>query len=107
LATIVQKNLPILIIVVTKPDAGDDPRAPGAPLSRTGDRHRSVHPRLRRLRPAFGVRSECVHTADFEAALARARGGGAALIELLTDPEALTLSAREPDPSQAPDRAGA
>jgi acetolactate synthase-1/2/3 large subunit len=54
-----------------------------------------VNPDFAALARAFGVHAERVERSDdFQAALARAReAGGPALIELLTDPEALTPTA--------------
>ena len=50
LATAVQYELPIVVLVVEQRHVRDDPHAPGAPLSGPRRRHRSRQSRLRRVR---------------------------------------------------------
>jgi acetolactate synthase-1/2/3 large subunit len=92
LATMVQERLPVIVIVVNNRMLGtirmhQERRFPGRVIGTD-----LVNPDFAALANAYGAHGERVeHTDDFPAALARAReSGGPALIELLTDPEALT-----------------
>ena len=88
-----QERLPILVIVVNNGMLGDDPDAPGAPLPGRVIGTDLVNPDFAALaralrRPRRAGRAD---RASSPAALARARAaGGPALLELITDPEALT-----------------
>jgi acetolactate synthase-1/2/3 large subunit len=104
LATIVQERLPILVIVANNRMLAtirmhQERRFPGRVIA-TG----LINPDFAAYARAFGLHAERVERNDeFEAALGRARGAdGPALIELLTDPEALT-----PSTSLAKTRSGA
>jgi acetolactate synthase-1/2/3 large subunit len=92
LATIVQERLPVLVIVANNRMLGtirmhQERRFPGRVIATD-----LINPDFAAYARAFGVHAERVRRTDeFEAALERARQiGGPALIELLTDPEALT-----------------
>ncbi len=92
LATMVQERLPIVVIVANNRMLGtirmhQERRYPGRVIATD-----LVNPDFTAYARAFGVHAECVaETPAFPDALARARdAGGPALIELLTDPEALT-----------------
>ena len=95
LATIVQERLPILVIVANNRMLGtirmhQERRFPGRVIATD-----LINPDFAAYARAFGLHAERVKRNDeFEAALTRARqAGGPALIELLTDPEALTPTA--------------
>jgi acetolactate synthase-1/2/3 large subunit len=95
LATMVQERLPIVVIVANNRMLAtirmhQERRFPGRVIGTD-----LVNPDFAALARAYGLHSERVERSDdFEAALARARAaGGPALIELLTDPEALTPAA--------------
>jgi acetolactate synthase-1/2/3 large subunit len=95
LATIVQERLPILVIVANNRMLGtirmhQERRFPGRVIATD-----LINPDFAAYARAFGLHAERVERNDeFEAALTRARqAGGPALIELLTDPEALTPTA--------------
>ncbi|HWE11646.1 MAG TPA: thiamine pyrophosphate-binding protein [Solirubrobacteraceae bacterium] len=95
LATIVQERLPILVIVANNRMLGtirmhQERRFPGRVIATD-----LVNPDFAAYARSFGIHAERVEDADaFPAALARARATvGPALIEVLTDPEALTPAA--------------
>jgi acetolactate synthase I/II/III large subunit len=104
LATAVQEQLPILVIVVNNGTYGtirmhQERRFPARVIATD-----LVNPDFTALARAYGAHGERVEaTADFPAALERARASaGPALIELICDPEALT-----PGQSLSEIRAGA
>jgi acetolactate synthase-1/2/3 large subunit len=95
LATMVQERLPITVIVANNRMLAtirmhQERRFPGRVIGTD-----LVNPDFVALARAFGLHAERVEDgADFSRALARAQAvGGPALIELLTDPEALTPAA--------------
>jgi acetolactate synthase I/II/III large subunit len=95
LATMVQERLPIVVIVANNRMLAtirmhQERRFPGRVLGTD-----LVNPDFAALARAFGAHAERVEATEaFAGALARARtAGGPALIELLTDPEALTPAA--------------
>ncbi len=95
LATMVQERLPILVLVANNRMLGtirmhQERRYPGRVIATD-----LVNPDFAAYARAFGLHAERVpESAGFSDALARARAsGGPALIELLTDPEALTPAA--------------
>jgi acetolactate synthase I/II/III large subunit len=95
LATIVQERLPIIVIVANNRMLAtirmhQERRFPGRVIGTD-----LVNPDFAALARAHGLHGERVeHSGEFSAALARVReAGGPALIEVLTDPEALTPSA--------------
>jgi acetolactate synthase-1/2/3 large subunit len=95
LATAVQERLPILVIVVNNRSYGtirmhQERRFPGRVIATD-----LINPDFVGLARAYGAHGERVEAAaDFPAALERARAAGRpALIELVTDPEALTPGA--------------
>lgn len=95
LATMVQERLPILVIVANNRMLGtirmhQERRFPGREIATD-----LVNPDFAAYARSFGLHAERVEqTGDFADALQRARSaGGPALIELLTDPEALTPAA--------------
>jgi acetolactate synthase-1/2/3 large subunit len=95
LATMVQESLPVIVIVANNRMLAtirmhQERRFPGRVIGTD-----LVNPDFAALARAFGVHAERVQTSkEFAPALERARGaGGPALIELLTDREALTPSA--------------
>jgi acetolactate synthase-1/2/3 large subunit len=95
LATIVQERLPIIVIVANNRMLAtirmhQERRFPGRVIGTD-----LVNPDFAALAAAHGMHAERVEcSGEFSAALARARAaGGPALIEVLTDPEALTPSA--------------
>ena len=95
LATAVQEGLPILVIVVNNGTYGtirmhQERRFPARVIATD-----LVNPDFAGLARACGAHGERIdHAAEFPDALQRARtAGGPALIELITDPEALTPSA--------------
>ena len=92
LATAMQYDLPVLIVVGRQRHARHDPDAPGAPLPRPRRRHRPPQPRLRRLRPLVRrLRRERRADGRFRArARPRARSGNGAVVALRLDPEAIT-----------------
>jgi acetolactate synthase-1/2/3 large subunit len=92
LATMVQERLPIIVIVANNGMLAtirmhQERRFPGRVIGTD-----LVNPDFAALARAFGMHAERVqHSDEFSAALARARAAvGPVLIELLTDPEALT-----------------
>jgi acetolactate synthase-1/2/3 large subunit len=92
LATMVQERLPIIVIVANNNMLAtirmhQERRFPGRVIGTD-----LVNPDFTALARAYGAHAERVeHSDDFPAALRRARAAaGPALIELLTDPEALT-----------------
>jgi acetolactate synthase-1/2/3 large subunit len=92
LATMVQERLPVVVIVANNRMLAtirmhQERRFPGRVIGTD-----LVNPDFAALARSFGAHAECVTRSDeFRAALVRAReAGGPALIELLTDPEALT-----------------
>jgi acetolactate synthase-1/2/3 large subunit len=92
LATMVQERLPIIVIVANNGMLAtirmhQERRFPGRVIGTD-----LVNPDFAALARAFGIHAErVVQTDAFRAALSRARAAaGPALIELLTDPEALT-----------------
>ena len=95
LATMVQERLPIMVIVANNGMLAtirmhQERRFPGREIGTD-----LVNPDFAALARAYGVHGERVeHTEQFPGALTRAReAGGPALIELITDPEALTPTA--------------
>lgn len=95
LATMVQERLPVLVLVVNNGMLGtirmhQERRFPERVIATD-----LVNPDFAALARAYGAHGERVRrTEDFPDAFARARAaGGPALIELLTDPEALTPAA--------------
>jgi acetolactate synthase-1/2/3 large subunit len=95
LATAVQERLPILVIVVNNGTYGtirmhQESRFPARVIATD-----LANPDFAGLARAYGAHGERIeHAAEFPEALQRARTcGGPALIELITDPEALTPSA--------------
>jgi acetolactate synthase I/II/III large subunit len=95
LATIVQERLPIIVIVANNRMLAtirmhQERRFPGRVIGTD-----LVNPEFAALAAAHGMHAERVErSGEFSAALARARAAGRpALIEVLTDPEALTPSA--------------
>jgi acetolactate synthase-1/2/3 large subunit len=92
LATMVQERLPVIVIVVNNRMLGTIRMHQERRFPRRVIGTDLVNPDFAALANAYGAHGERVeHTDDFPAALARAReSGGPALIELLTDPEALT-----------------
>jgi acetolactate synthase I/II/III large subunit len=95
LATMVQERLPVLVIVANNRMLGtirmhQERRFPGRVIATD-----LVNPDFAALARAYGVHAERVaRTEEFGPALDRARAAdGPALIELLTDPEALTPAA--------------
>jgi acetolactate synthase-1/2/3 large subunit len=95
LATMSQERLPILVIVANNRMLGtirmhQERRFPGREIAT-----HLVNPDFAAYARSFGLHAERVErTGDFADALQRARtAGGPALIELLTDPEALTPAA--------------
>ena len=95
LATIAQEGLPIVVIVANNRMLGtirmhQERRYPGRVIGTD-----LINPDFTALARAFGLAAERVErTDDFAAALARARESvGPALIELRTDPQALTPAA--------------
>ena len=110
LATMVQERLPIVVIVANNGMLAtirmhQERRFPHRVIGTD-----LVNPDFAALARAYGVHGECVEcTEQFLPALGRARAaGGPALIELITDPEALTPSAslsetRERAPAAAGD----
>jgi acetolactate synthase-1/2/3 large subunit len=95
LATAVAEGLPILVIVVNNGTYGtirmhQERRFPARVIATD-----LANPDFAGLARAYGAHGERIeHAAEFPAALERARtAGGPALIELITDPEALTPSA--------------
>jgi acetolactate synthase I/II/III large subunit len=95
LATAVQEGLPILVIVVNNGTYGtirmhQERRFPARVIATD-----LANPDFAGLARAYGAHGERIeHAAEFPEALQRARTcGGPALIELITDPEALTPSA--------------
>jgi acetolactate synthase-1/2/3 large subunit len=95
LATAVQEGLPILVIVVNNSTYGtirmhQERRFPERVIATD-----LANPDFAGLARAYGAHGERIeHAAEFPAALERARtAGGPALIELITDPEALTPGA--------------
>ena len=95
LATAVAEGLPILVIVVNNGTYGtirmhQERRFPERVIATD-----LANPDFAGLARAYGAHGERIEHADeFPAALERARtAGGPALIELITDPEALTPSA--------------
>jgi acetolactate synthase-1/2/3 large subunit len=92
LATMVQQRLPVIVIVVNNRMLGTIRMHQERSFPRRVIGTDLVNPDFAALARSYGAHGERVeHTNDFPAALARAReSGGPALIELLTDPEALT-----------------
>ena len=95
LATMIQERLPIIVIVANNRMLAtirmhQERRFPGRVIGTD-----LVNPDFAELGRAFGLHAERVERRDeFPAALARARAtAGPALIELLTDPQALTPTA--------------
>jgi acetolactate synthase-1/2/3 large subunit len=95
LATMVQERLPIIVIVAKNGMLAtirmhQERRFPARVIGTD-----LVNPDFAALARAYGVHGERVeHTEQFPRALERARSaGGPALIELITDPEALTPTA--------------
>ncbi|MBV9414719.1 MAG: thiamine pyrophosphate-binding protein [Solirubrobacterales bacterium] len=95
LATMVQERLPIMVIVANNGMLAtirmhQERRFPARVIGTD-----LVNPDFAALARAYGVHGERVeHTEQFPGALTRAReAGGPALIELITDPEALTPTA--------------
>jgi acetolactate synthase-1/2/3 large subunit len=95
LATMVQERLPIIVIVANNRMLAtirmhQERRFPGRVIGTD-----LVNPDFAALARAYGLHGERVERpGEFSAALARARAaGGPALIEVLTDPEALTPAA--------------
>jgi len=92
LATMVQERLPILVLVANNGMLGtirmhQERRFPGRVIATD-----LVNPDFTAYARAFGLHAERVERSDeFESALVRAReSGGPVLLELITDPEALT-----------------
>jgi acetolactate synthase-1/2/3 large subunit len=92
LATMVQERLPIVVIVANNGMLATIRMHQERRFPRRVIGTELVNPDFAALARAFGAHAERVERADeFPAALARARASaGPALIELLTDPEALT-----------------
>jgi acetolactate synthase I/II/III large subunit len=92
LATMVQERLPVIVIVVNNRMLGTIRMHQERRFPRRVIGTDLVNPDFAALARAYGVHGERVErTDDFPAALAGARqSAGPALIELLTDPEALT-----------------
>ena len=92
LATMVQERLPVIVIVVNNRMLGTIRMHQERRFPRRVIGTDLVNPDFAALARAYGVHGERVErTDDFAAALAGAReSAGPALIELLTDPEALT-----------------
>jgi acetolactate synthase-1/2/3 large subunit len=95
LATMVQERLPILVLVANNRMLGtirmhQERRFPGHVMATD-----LVNPDFAALARAYGAFGERVeHAGELAGALARARAaGGPALLELMTDPEALTPTA--------------
>jgi acetolactate synthase I/II/III large subunit len=95
LATAVQERLPIVVLVVNNGTYGtirmhQERRFPERVIATD-----LANPDFAGLARAYGAQGERIeHAAEFPDALQRARtAGGPALIELVTDPEALTTSA--------------
>jgi acetolactate synthase I/II/III large subunit len=91
----VQERLPAAVLVADNGNVRHDPHAPGAPVPQAGDRADLVNPNFAALARAYDAHGERLERPEgFPDAFARARAaGGSALIELITDPEALTPAA--------------